>query len=514
MILGSALQLRDYQTNAIDQVRDHLRAGAHRVLLVAPTGAGKTVIASAMIHAAQARGSRIVFLAHRRELITQCSAKLDQLGVDHGIIMASHPRWKPHLQVQVASVQTLARRLQCDPRDSRRLREPDLVFIDEAHHARARTYERILEAFPKACAVGLTATPWRIDGRGLGELFEQLVVAARVRELTEQGSLVPARGFTYQRPDLSQVRTSAGDYNLAQLDDAMGKVVLTGDLVAEYQAHAAGKRAVVFAVNVKHSRAIVEQFRAAGVQAEHVDDQTPETERDAVLARIRDGRTLVVSNVGILTEGWDCPAVEVAILARPTKSVALALQMMGRVLRPWPGKDCARIHDHAGVILEHGLPDDDRDYSLEGNKPPAPAPTRSCPQCFCVNPAGRKTCIECGAELASVQGQQQRQVVQVDGKRIEFGPGSDGIAEYMERQADAWEPDELALLAAATPEQKAAEYLLLQREARQRGFRPGWVGYRYREMFGAWPNFSNDFLAGVLPAEQHLVRELRRRSVA
>src|SRR6185437_15729827 len=201
--------------------------------------------------------------------------------VDHGVIMADHPRSRPFVPVQVASVATLAKRLDLDTRDSRAIRiQPDLIFVDEAHHARAASYQHILDAFPQAACVGLTATPARLDGRGLGELFDELVLGPSVGELQQLGYLVPAKGFTYEIPDLTGVRATGGDYNLGQLDIAMGKVLLGGDLVAEWKQHAAGKRTVVFAVNVRHSKLLVEQFVAAGVPAEHVDDSTPPTQRD------------------------------------------------------------------------------------------------------------------------------------------------------------------------------------------------------------------------------------------
>ncbi len=358
-----------------------------------------------------------------------------------------------------------------------------------------------------------------------------------VRELTDLGFLVPARGFTYEIPDLSAVRTSAGDYNLMQLDEAMGRVVLGGDLVREWQEHAAGKRTVIFAVNVRHSKLLVEQFVAAGVPAEHVDDSTPAQQRDAILRRIASGETLVVSNVGILTEGWDLPACEVAILARPTKSVALALQMMGRVLRPWcfdcadaPSDSCrgahrvkdhARLHDHAGVILEHGLPEQEREYSLAADKPKGSMPLRRCPECFLMVPLSEPICPECGFEFERNRNQHEREVHATEGEKIDL----DAIrAELDEVRADRVRlglpvidsPRELARIVRATPEEKAAEFLRLQCVAQIRDLKPGWVGHRYREVFGAWPNFTDDFLVNVFPRITPFVRLKfqRRKEVA
>jgi DNA repair protein RadD len=530
--------LRPYQSAAIESLRAQLRSGKRRVLLVLPTGAGKTCVASSIIQGAVERGSQLLFLAHRRELIDQTSRKLDDLDVPHGVIMADHPRTRPYLPVQVASVQTLARRLTLsESNPDRPAVQPDLVFVDEAHHARAHSYQFVLDSFPKAVCIGLTATPWRTDGRGLGELFEEVVVGATVRELTELGFLVPARGFTYEIPDLSAVRTSAGDYNLLQLDEAMSRVVLGGDLVREWQEHAAGKRTVIFAVNVRHSKLLVGQFVAAGVPAEHVDDSTPAAKREAILRRIASGETLVVSNVGILTEGWDLPACEVAILARPTKSVALALQMMGRVLRPWcfdcadaPSETCrnahrvkdhARLHDHAGVILEHGLPEQERDVSLATDRPKTAMPLRRCPECFLMVPLSEPVCPECGFEFERNRNQHEREVQATDGEKIDLDAMRAELDAVRSERARLGlptvdSPRELVRVVRATPEEKAAEYLRLQCVAEQRGLKPGWVAHRYRETFGAWPNFTEDFLVNVFPRLSPFVRlrSTRQREVA
>lgn len=495
-----SIKPRPYQTAAIDGLRARIREGLRRLLLVAPTGAGKTVIASLLIQNARERQSKIIFLAHRKELITQCSAKLDALGVDHGIIMADHPRWKPHAAVQVASVATLSRRLE----NGRVKFDPDIVFIDEAHHARAETYTNIVAAYPRAIVIGLTATPWRSDGKGLGNgLFQDIVVAATVQELIDSGALVKPKGFVYQQPDLSEVKTARGDYDLETLGEVMGKVILGGDIVRDYVRDCPGKRAVVFAVNVKHSREmIVPQFLEAGIPAEHLDDQTPPLERDAILARIRDGKTLVVSNVGILTEGWDCPAVEVCILARPTKSLALALQMMGRVLRPSPGKTCARIHDHAGVMLTHGRPQDPREYELEGDKPPSPAPQKTCKECFCINPAAATECQECGCVFEVQKGQkggiEHREGIRLDMDDLRAERAANGI------RADLSD-EELERVSHATRQDKAAEYLRLRAVQESKGFKPGWVAHQYRGVFGVWPKFAANDLEGVTPAARSFI---------
>jgi superfamily II DNA or RNA helicase len=358
-----------------------------------------TTIAGSVIERAARQNRRVLFLAHRRELISQAYRRLLDFGLperDVGVIMANDPRRRPVAPVQVASVDTL--RTRAKP-------HADVVFIDEAHRALARTYVDLLAAYPEALHIGLTATPYRADGQGLGDAYDELIVIASPRELIAQGHLVEPRVFTVpasQRPDLSGVNVSRGDYAASELAEAVDRQALVGNIVEHWMTHARGVRTVAFAASVEHSQHIAARFREAGVAAEHLDGGTPTIERDAILARLDRGETLVVSNCGVLCEGWDQPAVKCAILARPTKSTGLYLQQGGRILRPWNDQR-AIILDHAGCALEHGLPQDDREFSLEGTKKrtkaTAEAPARECPTCFAVVGIATRVCPECGHEF-------------------------------------------------------------------------------------------------------------------
>ena len=478
--------LRAYQSSARAELRAaiaKLRSAdkPQRVLLVSPTGSGKTTIASAIIEGAVAKGGDVLFLAHRKELIDQCSQRLDGAGVDHGILMAKHPRAAPWAHVQVASIPTLTRRL-CN------LPPATLIIVDEAHHARATTYTHILDRYPGVPVIGLTATPWRQDNRGLGELFEDLVVAARPHELIQQGHLVPYTGFAYDVPQLDKVKRTGGDYQNDGLALVMSNSQLAGNIVEQWQRHCAGKRTVLFAVNVAHSLALVARFQAAGVATEHVDGTTPKDEREGVLRRLARGETTVVCNVNVLTEGWDCPEVEVVILARPTLSVGLYMQMIGRGLRPSSGKLICRIHDHAGNILRHGVPDLDRDYSLKSDnrKPPSLAPAdalRRCTQCFALFAADLANCPQCG--LAPVP-------------RPRVIKEQDGIAIPIEQLADE----------SARRKRYLDEQLLL---AESTGRKRGWAAYRYKEKFGEWPpqHFWSGGMARKIDGER--IKKLNER---
>ena len=361
------MNLRPYQVEAVDGVRQHIRSGRRRVLLVAPTGAGKTVIATHIVHASTSLGNRVLFLAHRRELIVQAWKKIVgctcPVGFDHvrkradgctadastaGVMMASDPRRNPVAPVQVASIDTL--RARSKP-------PANLVIVDETHRALARTYQDILASYAESAIVGLTATPYRADGRGLGELYTDMVVVASPRDLIADGFLVEPRVFTVPAadlPELSKVRIKGGDYDAAALSAAVDQSGLVGNIVEHWQRRAENRRTVVFAVDVDHSKHIVARFVEAGIAAEHLDGTTPTAERDAILARLEAGVTRVVSNVGVLCEGWDQPSCKCVVLARPTKSLGLFLQMAGA--------SCGRsntealILDHAGNVLEHGLP--------------------------------------------------------------------------------------------------------------------------------------------------------------
>jgi len=389
--------LRAYQESAIRELQARIDAGRRRIVVVAATGSGKTVIFAHVVADAVARGRCVLVVAHRRELIQQTYEKLLRAGLDErqvGVVMASDTRRRPTAPVQVASIDTLRHR----PKPP-----ADLVIVDEAHRELARSYRELRAHYPEAVHLGFTATPYRADNRGLGEFYEDLLLVASIRELIDQGYLVEPRVFTVppeRLPNLAGVRVRAGDYAQDQLDAAVDQARLVGDIVEHWIKHASGVRTVAFSVSVKHSKHIAERFRDAGIAAEHLDGTTPLEQRDGILARLENGETLVVSNCGVLCEGWDQPSAKCAILARPTKSTGLYLQQAGRILRPWNGQR-AIILDHAGCAREHGLPQDEREFSL------VPKPKRKrgdalqvsiriCDGCRAVLPARVRVCPECG----------------------------------------------------------------------------------------------------------------------
>jgi superfamily II DNA or RNA helicase len=299
-------ELRPYQEQVVREVEQH-----RRPIIVAPTGSGKTIIAAEIIRRAENR--HVLFLAHRRELIHQARNKLADFGVRAGLILAGHSPDKM-LGVQVASIQTLWSR--CIRQDND-LPHADIVFIDEAHHARARTYRQIIDAYPDARIYGMTATPCRRDGRGLGNVFDAMVECPQVQELIDLGYLVKTKVFAPCKPNLKGVQTRQGDYVESQLAERMDRAELVGDIVTHWHRHADGRKTVVFATSVAHSIHLRDEFVRSGVRAEHIDGSTPKDDRDEILARLECGDLELVSNCQVLTEGWDMPDVACCILALP-----------------------------------------------------------------------------------------------------------------------------------------------------------------------------------------------------
>ena len=312
------MMLRPYQSEAVAAFDAEVERGIRRIILVAPTGSGKTVILADIVRTLARSQRRVMVLAHRREIISQTSDKLRAAEVPHGIIQAGF-KPRPLELVQVASVQTLWVRAKHADAEAMTFPLADLLVIDEAHHCPASTYRKIIAAYPDAIVLGLTATPCRGDGRGLGGIFEMLIECPQVPDLIARGWLVPTRVYAPVTPDLKGVHTRLGDYVENQLAERMDRPKLVGDIVSHWHKFGERRRTVAFAVSVQHSIHIRDEFVKSGVRCEHIDGTTPKPERDASLARLASGEIEVVTNCMVLTEGWDLPEVGCCILARPTR---------------------------------------------------------------------------------------------------------------------------------------------------------------------------------------------------
>lgn len=374
-------ELRPYQELLIDGSRIEFQNGKTRTCIVAPCGAGKTVIMAWMSAQARLNGARTLFVVHRQELIDQSSATFTALGVPHGIIAAKYPI-TPAEAIQIGSIQTIIRR-------THKIAAPDIIILDEAHHATAATWRKLLEAYPNALVVGLTATPARMGGQGLGDIFQSLIMGPTVKELIALGNLSP---FKYYAPpvkaDLTGLRVvKYGDYDKKEVAMRMDKSEIIGDLIDQYEKLASGARAVCYCASRAHSQHTAEMFRQAGIPALHIDGETPDVARKAAIKDFKNGATKILCNVDLISEGFDVPAMEAVILARPTHSLTLYIQQAMRAMRP--DKDnpdkVAVIIDHVGNLYRHGLPDEDREWSLESKKKKTQKrefPMKICPKCF------------------------------------------------------------------------------------------------------------------------------------
>ena len=478
------VELRPYQTRAIDDLRKSVGSGYRSPVLVVPTGGGKTLIAADMIRSAVAKGKRCLFLAPRRELAFQTGEKLDWIGVPYGMIMAGADSYGD-APVQIASVATLYRRGFDDdgnPHESRGLfgntvvlPPADLIVIDEAHANFSNMARKILDQYPDAIKIGLTATPARSDGRGLGEVYDDMVMGPAVPELIEGGYLVPMRYFAPSTADLTKVRVSKGDYVQADLSKAVQQPKLIGDVVTHWAEIASDRQTVVFAVDRKHALALYNAFQACCVAVGYLDGETPNEERAATLRALESREIRVLCSVDVLTYGWDCPIASCAVLARPTKSISRYLQIAGRVLRPHEGKQDAILIDHTGAVAELGFVDEEQPWTLDGKTKIQDVKTEekrkkaedmTCPECHSIfRPAPQ--CPSCGDEMRN---QYAKNIEAMDARlrEIDRSTGAQNEVEYTLENKQKW----------------YSSFLAIQK---QRGYKGKWAAANYREKFGNWP---------------------------
>lgn len=391
-------EFRAYQGTMVDQIE----AATGSVLCVMPTGSGKTVVAAAIIERAAKAGRRVLVVTHRREILAQTSLKVP---LDHGLIQAGL-NVEPELPIQIASIQTLWAR--CMRTDKMPLPSAQVLIVDEAHHIAAPTWRGILENYPNAKLVGLTATPCRSDGRGLGNYFNRVIEGPQIPDLIALGHLVRTVYYAPAEPDLRGVETRQGDYVIKQLADRMNRKDLVGDIVSNWYRHGQRRQTLVFCVDVAHSVHVKNEFIASGARAEHLDGTTPREERQAILARLASGEAEVVCNCQVLTEGFDLPVIGCIVLARPTKQLGLFRQMAGRGLRPAPNKNNLILIDHSGAVYRHRLLEDRIEWTLEvterAENPTHAARSRQttsrlieCTQCAALRTAG-EPCLRLPAE--------------------------------------------------------------------------------------------------------------------
>lgn len=403
------MTLRPYQSAAVAAILERDAAGRNP-LLVSPTGSGKTRSLAAIIAQWHSRGLATLALAHRRELVAQMQREF------------GHTAWVNTWQSQARRPTPFV----------------DRLVIDEAHHVAPGTgYARLIDALravnPRLQVLGATATPWRLDGKGLtGDgLFDDYHVATTPAELLASKVLVPYVGFAYRSVDTAGVRKVAGDYSSGQLAEAAARPQLMGAIVERWRATASGLSTLVFAVNVAHAQALCAEFQAQGVHAEYLTGADPDKRRDRLFRDLAERRLPVLVNVAIATEGVDIPSLECLILARPTLSECLALQMLGRVLRSAPNKQRARIHDHAQILETHGSPFAERDWTPRPERKRGPTEgggsQQICTECLALIPASCRVCPECAAVLR-------------EARVVEPGEGTEVEISSEAPHAPRWEP--------------------------------------------------------------------------
>lgn len=416
--------LRDYQIDAFNKARYKISVEKKKRLIIhSGTGTGKTVIGAEITRSAVGLGTRVLWLAHRKELINQGYRKLLENGIECNVVMADDSRRRPWLPVSIASVATLV---------NRKIKPvAGLILIDECHRAPAASYLKIMESYPEAVVLGLTATPCRsANSSGLGDMFEDMIscpsvanMMQRINPETGTPYLVPVVVYEPKRPDISKVGTGAnGDYATAGLSKIYGNPVIVGSIVDHWLKYGERRRTILFAAGIEDSKGFVARLKENGVRAEHLDGTTPPELRDAILRRLESHETEVVSNVGVLTEGFDSPPTSCIILARPTKSVGLFLQMCGRALRPYPGKEDCIILDHAGCHQDHGDVDEEREWDLKAGVKRKPIPEDAdmsagmitCRECARRYRTGPRRCPSCGYERDIIS----RTVDEVDGELV------------------------------------------------------------------------------------------------
>lgn len=457
---------RAYQTAMIDEARLKV-AEFGSTVIVAPTGSGKTVVAGGITRRGVAKGSYILLLVHRTELVDQSIDTLAEAcpDVSVGVVAAGWPS-KPWAPLQVAMVQSLTRR------KNPLLRDPDIIIVDEAHHAPATTWAKILERWPNARRIGLTATPERLDGKGLVSHFESMVLGPTVKWLST--TINPDTGITYLAPtrtltvpvglDLEGLRRNRrGEYREDEIAERVTTKVVAGAANA-YQRHAAGRSAIFFGINRDHSRRVCAELRSRGVRAEHVDGDDHRARRKEIMRRFRDGDLTVVGNCDLISEGFDAPACEAVIMGAHTNSITRYLQMAGRAMRPAPGKT-ALVLDLAKNAHGLGLPDEPREWSLEDGeivpKRSKERHPRACERCFTTF-YGRR-CPACQHETPPMVDVEEVDVELVEAKAR--GVPTRSRAQNMNEVRRAFRHDD-----------PLAE---LRRVAKRLGYKPGWANVMY-----------------------------------
>lgn len=405
------IENRKYQATTIKLIKSAIKSGYKRMIVVLPTGAGKSIIMGIITKMCLEKKSKVLALMHRRQLVFQLKNRFQSCGVDSAMIM-SEVEADLKNKVQLGTIQTYSRRLNFERTDWKGnvildWKHPaNLVMVDEAHRSLSKTYQDILKFYEDQIIIGFTATPTLSSNVAMGNYYEKLIQPVQVQELIELGSLVPGVYYGLTAPDLKGLKIVGGEYEQEKLANRSMDKRIIGDIVKNWNELVHGKRTLVFAVNVAHSQAIVHEFTKFGIPAKHLDAHSSDEEREEVIKRLKTGETLVVSNVGLYTEGTDIPELEVICLAKANKSIGRYLQEVGRGARPFPGKDHFIVLDHGTNVNRHGFYEDPIEWSLDGKKvsykKPVPMEPKEKHKLQCENCNAiiiGDTCPQCGTQI-------------------------------------------------------------------------------------------------------------------
>lgn len=434
-------QLRSYQIDLINETRKAIKEGKRTPCIISPCGSGKSVMIAEIVKSATSKRNRVLFLVHRKELAEQIEKTLMWWGVDLKY-------------VQIGMVQTIVRKLN-------KILPPELIICDESHHVLASSYRKIYDNFPDIVKIGFTATPIRLNGGGLGEVNDKLIMGPTVAELIEWGNLSPFKYYAPEIVDTSKLKIRRGEYVAADVEELFKNKAIWGDVVKHYRKLSDGKQAICYCSSIKQSEIVAEEFNSAGITARHIDGETPKSEREKVIDQFRKGEVKILCNVDLISEGFDVPDCNTAILLRPTQSLSLYIQQSMRCMRFKEGKT-AVIIDHVGNIGRFGTPDMERKWSLESKKGTSQVvnenPVKQCPECFFTVPSSVGICPECEFEF-----RKEKEVEQYESELVEVGSFQGFVTDYRKPE-DCKNMGELYEL------------------AKHKGFKPGWAYHQGKRL--------------------------------
>jgi len=471
------LNLYPFQNKILNDVRSALASGCRAPLVVSPTGSGKTLVFATIARGAMDKNNRVLILVHRKEILEQTLQKLYILGVQAGQIAAGKPNTRD--MVQVAMVGTLTRRLSV-------IRRPDLIIIDEAHHSVAGQWNTTLKYFNDVPHLGFSATPERLDGTGLREIYDRMILGPSIYDLVDQGYL--SYPVMYRPPEevTKEFHIKRGDFDPKEQENIMTKKSIVGDVIEHYRHYLDKMPVVCFCVSLEHCRQMTAAFNNAGYRSEMVFGNMPTSARERAIKGLADGSIHVLTSCDVISEGVDVPVMAGAILLRRTLSLVLYLQQVGRALRKYPGKEKAIILDHCGNYYLHGHVLADRDWSLDhgkrNHKKDRIPTTTSCPKCFAVWPGKPRACPECGFNFSdneNIANQQRKSPEQIAGELVAALP--DGVDPGKVRSLSAFVQKMQAIDSRTRQRAMIAKAYELQNKreidalAKAVGYKPGWA---------------------------------------